>query len=91
MQYFVGSSRWSESAIIAEHRRQSGLTLGRPDGILIIDGSDIPKQGTESVGVKRQWCGQLGKKANCQAGVFLGYSSSAGYTLLDKRLYLPAE
>lgn len=91
MQYFIGTSRWSEDALIAEHRRQSGLTLGRGDGILIVDGSDIPKQGKDSVGVKRQWCGQLGKKANCQAGVFLGYSSSAGYTLLDKRLYLPAE
>lgn len=91
MQYFVGTSRWSEEPIIAEHRRQSGGTLGREDGILIVDGSDIPKQGTESVGVKRQWCGQLGKKANCQAGVFLGYSSRAGYTLLDQRLYLPEE
>jgi SRSO17 transposase len=91
MQHFVGTSRWSEGAIMAEHRRQTGLALGHGDGILIIDGSDIPKQGPESVGVKRQWCGQLGKKANCQAGVFIGYSSSAGYTLLDKRLYLPAE
>lgn len=91
LQYFVGSSRWSEQGLIAEHRRQSGLTLGRRDGILIVDGSDIPKQGADSVGVKRQWCGQLGKKANCQAGVFLGYSSTAGYTLLDKRLYVPAE
>lgn len=91
MQYFVGTSRWSEHELSAEHRRQSGLTLGRRDGILIVDGSDIPKQGTDSVGVKRQWCGQLGKKANCQAGVFLGYSSTAGYTLLDKRLYVPAE
>lgn len=91
MQSFVGTSRWSEQGLIAEHRRQSGLTLGRREGILIVDGSDIPKQGTASVGVKRQWCGQLGKKANCQAGVFLGYSSSGGYTLLDKRLYLPAE
>lgn len=91
MQYFVGTSRWSEHGLIAEHRRQSGLILGRRDGILIVDGSDIPKQGSASVGVKRQWCGQLGKKANCQAGVFLGYSSSAGYTMLDKRLYVPAE
>ena len=91
MQYFLGESRWSDSGIIEEHRRQTGLTLGRQDGILIIDGSDIPKKGTESVGVKRQWCGELGKKANCQAGVFIGYSSTAGYTILDKRLYLPIE
>jgi SRSO17 transposase len=39
--------------------------------------------------VKRQYCGQLGKRANCQAGVFAGYTSSKGYTLLDTRLYLP--
>jgi SRSO17 transposase len=90
LQYFLGGSRWSDSELIAEHRRQSGLTLGRREGILIVDGSDMPKQGDDSVGVQRQWCGELGKQANCQAGVYLGYSSAAGYTLLDKRLYLPA-
>ncbi len=91
LQYFLGRSRWSEAGLIAEHRRQTGLTLGRRDGILLVDGSDMPKQGEHSVGVKRQRCGELGKIANCQAGVFLGYSSEAGYALLDKRLYLPAE
>lgn len=90
VQYFLGGSRWSDSELIAEHRRQSGLTLGRSHGILIVDGSDMPKQGDDSVGVQRQWCGEVGKTANCQAGVFVGYSSEAGYTLLDKRLYLPA-
>lgn len=89
MQYFLGESRWSEAAVIAEHRVQTGLTLGRKNGILIVDGSDIPKQGDDSVGVQRQWCGELGKTANCQAGVFVGYSSEAGYSLLDKRFYLP--
>jgi SRSO17 transposase len=63
----------------------------RPRELLTLDGSDFPKQGKESVGVKRQYCGQLGKRANCQAGVFLGYVSSKGYTLLDRRLYLPKE
>jgi SRSO17 transposase len=43
------------------------------------------------VGVKRQYCGQLGKIANCQAGVFLAYASQHGYALLDRRLYLPEE
>lgn len=89
MQYFLGESRWSEADMIAEHRVQTGVTLGRKNGILIVDGSDIPKQGNDSVGVQRQWCGELGKRANCQAGVFVGYSSEAGYSLLDKRLYLP--
>jgi SRSO17 transposase len=52
-------------------------------------GSDFPKKGKDSVGVTRQHCGILGKTDNCQAGVFLGYSSSKGYGLLYRRLYLP--
>ncbi len=48
-----------------------------------------PKHGQHSVGVAPQWCGNTGKKDNCQAGVFLGYASRRGATLLDRRLYLP--
>jgi len=57
--------------------------------VLTVDGSDVPKQGTHSAGVARQWCGASGKKDNCQAGVFVGYASRRGCTLLDRRLYLP--
>lgn len=55
----------------------------------MVDGSDFPEQGKHSAGVKRQNCGQPGKRANCQAGVFAGYTSSKGNTLLDTRLYIP--
>ena len=89
LQTFVGVSQWSDGAILAEHRRQTGFTFGTPTGVIIIDGSDCAKQGDYSVGVQRQWCGELGKQANCQAGVYLGYSSEQGYTLLDRRLYMP--
>ena len=41
--------------------------------------------------MKRQYCGEVGKRANCQAGVYVGYASRKGYTLLDRRLYLPQE
>ncbi len=61
------------------------------DGVLTLDGSNFLKQGQESIGVKRQYCGEVGIRANCQAGVFLGYASYAGYTLLDRRLYMPTE
>ena len=55
----------------------------------MLDGSDFPKQGVKSVGVARQYCGRLGKVANCQAGMFLAYVSPLGRALVDKGLYLP--
>ena len=55
----------------------------------VLGGSDFPKQGRESAGVARQYCGRLGKVANCQAGMFLAYVSPQGRALVDKRLYLP--
>ena len=90
LQDFIGVGGWDDTALLAQHRRLVDETLGDGDGVLLIDGSDVPKQGTHSVGVARQWCGHTGKKDNCQAGVYLGYASARGYTLLDRRLYLPA-
>jgi SRSO17 transposase len=55
----------------------------------VIDGSGFVKRGSESVGVQRQWCGRLGKKENCQVGVFLLGATPAGNALLDHQLYLP--
>lgn len=90
-QQFLSKGAWSDDAILQQHWQEVEQDLGDPEGVLIIDGSDFPKQGDESVGVKRQMCGELGKIANCQAGVFLSYASEKGYTLLDRRLYLPQE
>ena len=89
LQQFIGEGAWDDDRLLAAHRRLVDETLGEDDGVLIIDGSDIPKRGTHSAGVARQWCGATGKTDNCQAGVFLGYASRRGYTLLDRRLYLP--
>lgn len=90
MQQFIGEGAWDDGAILAAHQRLVAQTLGEPDGVLIVDGSEFPKKGDASVGVARQYCGALGKIANCQAGVFVAYASRKGYTLLDRRLYLPA-
>lgn len=57
----------------------------------VIDEAAFPKKGSASVGVKRQWCGRLGKKENCQVGVFLVGVTPAGTALLDHQLYLPRE
>jgi len=89
LQQFIGESPWDDQTILAKHQSLVDESLGEDDGVFIIDGSDFAKQGKHSAGVARQWCGATGKKDNCQAGVFLGYASRKGYTLLDRRLYLP--
>lgn len=57
----------------------------------VLDESGFPKKGDHSVGVARQWCGRLGKKDNCQVGVFLVGVTPAGCALLDHQIYLPEE
>jgi len=89
LQQFIGEGKWDDDALLAEHQHLVNETLGEEDGVLIVDGSEFPKHGDHSAGVAPQWCGHTGKKDNCQAGVFLGYASRKGATLLDRRLYLP--
>jgi SRSO17 transposase len=90
-QLFISEGAWDDEGLLHRHWQEVDTSLGEDDGVLTLDGSDFLKQGRESVGVKRQYCGEVGKRANCQAGVFLGYASRKGYTLLDRRLYLPQE
>jgi SRSO17 transposase len=89
MQQFVSAGAWPDQTILKRHWCAVDGTLGDEDGVLTLDGSDFLTQGQESVGVKRQYCGEVGKRANGQAGVFLGSASPLGSTLLDRRLYLP--
>jgi SRSO17 transposase len=91
IQFFVGSGKWDDEAVMAELRAHVREELAAPDGVVVIDPSAFPKKGTESCGVARQWCGRLGKVDNCQIGVFLAYAAPAGYAPLDRRLYLPEE
>jgi SRSO17 transposase len=90
MQQFISVGAWDDGALLERHQALVAESLGDPTtGVLIIDGCDFPKQGRESVGVAPQWCGALGKVANCQASVVACYASARGYTLVDRRLYLP--
>lgn len=91
LQYFVGVSQWREEPLLARLREEVASELGEADGVLIIDGSAVPKKGTESVGVARQWCGRLGKVENCQIGVYLAYAGRGSGVLVDRRLHLPRE
>ena len=89
MQQFISVGAWDDDAVLARHQQLVAETLGDPaTGVLIVDGCDFPKQGTHSVGVARQWCGALGKVANCQASVVACYASARGFTLVDRRLYV---
>src|SRR3954467_10979444 len=91
IQKFIGQAPWDHRPLIGELARQVGQSLGEPGGVLVFDPSAFVKQGKKSVGVKRQWCGRLGKVENCQVGVYLGYVSHKGHTPVDFRLFLPEE
>jgi SRSO17 transposase len=91
LQMFVGQGAWDDESVTAEMRREVAQELGEPEGVIVLDPSAFPKKGEDSCGVARQWCGRLGKKENCQIGVFLAYASSKGHAPLDRRLYLPRE
>jgi len=93
LSHFVSNSPWEDEPLIEAIGKRAVELLSQDEvsGALILDESGIPKQGIESVGVARQYCGALGKVDNCQVGVFLAYSTPTEAILVDRRLYLPAE
>jgi hypothetical protein len=91
MQQFIGQGEWDAGPLITHAQSWVGAWLGEDDGVVIVDGSGFPKEGRNSAGVAHQYCGHLGKIANCQQGVFLAYASDNGYAFLDERLYVPGE
>ncbi len=91
MQRLLSTAHWDADAVrddlvtyILEH-------LADPGAVLVLDETGFVKKGAKSVGVAPQYCGAVGKIANCQIGVFLAYASSHGPVLLDRELYLPKE
>jgi SRSO17 transposase len=95
LQRFLTSSPWEAQAVQREIQAvfaeqlvpsTADWTIGT---VGVIDESGFVKKGTESVGVQRQYCGRVGKKENCQVGVFLVGVTPAGCALLDHQLYLP--
>jgi SRSO17 transposase len=90
LQQFVNQSPWDEHQVLRRYRGRMAETFASPQGIFVIDDVSFPKQGRHSVGVQRQYCGALGKKANCQVAPSVHYVAPRGHYPLDLRLYLPA-
>jgi SRSO17 transposase len=91
LQRFLTDAHWDDETVTAHLQAYLGPKLTHPLAVWAVDSSGFPKQGKKSVGVARQYCGALGKVANCQVGVFLAHVGPRGRVLVDKRLYLPRE
>ena len=89
LQRFVSTAIWDDKKILKKYRSMVNDDLGDPEGVLIFDETGFPKKGEDSVGVAKQYCGNVGKVENCQVGVFASYASPHGYGLVDKRLFVP--
>jgi SRSO17 transposase len=90
LRQFVGQSPWAVDAVQRRLALKVVDLLGSPE-VWILDETAFPKAGEHSVGVARQYCGTLGKVANCQVAVSLHWSSAEASCPLNWRLYLPKE
>ncbi|HTI70018.1 MAG TPA: transposase [Candidatus Limnocylindria bacterium] len=93
LQQFVNQSPWTQSAVMEKLRawmfsrtREQNAVL-----VLVLNDTNLPKQGRHSVGVARQYCGALGRIANCQSAVSWHWPGERSHWPLDARLYLPKE
>ena len=93
MHHLVAHAQWSDEALLEAVTGMVLPTLTRDDDspAWIIDDTGSPKKGTHSVGVARQYCGQVGKTDNCRVAVSLSLGTQAGSLPLSYRLYLPRE
>jgi SRSO17 transposase len=91
--HFVGNAPWSDERVLVQVRELVLPSIERsgPIEAWIIDDTGFPKKGRHSVGVTRQYCGQLGKQDNCQVAVTLSVANHAASLPVAYRLYLPED
>jgi SRSO17 transposase len=92
LHHFVAASEWSDAAVLERVRDWVAPALGLQEGCYwIVDDTGFPKKGKHSVGVARQYCGQLGKQDNCQVAVSLSLASTQASVPIAYQLYLPQD
>lgn len=91
LQQFFTRSPFKEQPLLDTYQDLLSKQIGAGRGMLSVDDTSFVKKGKHSAGVKRQYCGRLGKTENCQSGVFLAYAGDKGYGLVDYELYIPEE
>jgi SRSO17 transposase len=91
--HFVGTGAWSDEKVLSKVREMVLPAIERhgPIEAWIIDDTGFPKKGKHSVGVARQYCGQLGKQENCQVAVSLSLANRHASLPVAYRLYLPQD
>jgi SRSO17 transposase len=89
LQQFVNQSPWDHQKVLTRYRTLMAEHFASPEGVFVFDDTGLPKRGSHSVGVSHQYCGALGKRANCQVAVTLHYSAPRGHFPLAVRLHLP--
>ena len=91
--HFIGQGGWSDEKVLAKVREMVLLEIERhgPIEAWIVDDTGFPKKGSHSVGVTRQYCGQVGKRENCQVAVSLSIANHYASLPVAYRLYLPQD
>lgn len=91
LHHFIAVSAWDAPALEAVLVEKANRLVGGKDALLVVDDTALPKKGDLSVGVAHQYCGQLGKQANCQALVSLSLARGEVPICVALRLYMPQE
>ena len=93
LHHLVAKSPWSDEALLREVRNEVLATMQKPGPVVawIVDDTGFPKKGRHSVGVARQYCGQVGKQENCRVAVSLSVATWSSSLPVAYRLYLPKE
>ena len=89
LHHFVSSAAWNDAPLWRVLAEQADALLGGDEAVLVVDDTALPKKGTLSVGVAAQYCGELGKQANCQALVSLTLARDEVPVPIGLRLFLP--